>query len=266
MPIYVILSYYFLVHLHVISIIFNLTCNWKTSRFEESLFFVGNTFWAAQKVFRVFYIKNFADWKPHVWNSIKADYGFYTEEEDDDDVDFSPSPGLATLHPSCSSVPLNSTSTDSTQSAKGAEAKLDKILNMLNTEEEKKNLREVFKCLICRETACSLMLSCNTGCGRFLGCFSCLFHVESCPVCRGSLPCVTDRKPLLIPGLATILGVPEISLKSALKQLGAIPEETSDDSDFDEESTLSSVRGRVRNLENSATRDTTMDRPDGSAA
>ena len=61
-------------------------------------FFIGASFWAAQKVFRVFYIKNFAEWKPHVWNSIKADYGFHSDEEEDGDdlVDFSrmPSPGL----------------------------------------------------------------------------------------------------------------------------------------------------------------------------
>ena len=126
----------------------------------------------------------------------------------------------------------------------------------LNGEEEKKNFKEIFKCLLCRETTSSVTLSCTTGCGRFLGCFTCLFPVTSCSLCRENLPCVKSRKPLLIPRLAAFLGVPDISLKSALKQLGAIPVETSDDSDLDEESnTLSSVVRRGGNLDNNATHD-----------
>lgn len=206
----------------------------------------------------MFYIRNFADWKPHVWSSIKADYGYHSEEEDVDDDAVSspvPSPEMARLGTGFVSV------TQSTQSGKGTEAKLDKILEFLNTEEEKKSLKELFKCLICRETASSLMMSCASGCGRFLGCFSCLFNVESCPLCRKDLPCVTDRKPLLIPGLANLLGVPEISLTSALKELGAIPEETgSDSSDIEETNPLSSVH-RGRTTEVNATRD----RNEGSA-
>ena len=52
-------------------------------------------------------MKNFAEWKPHVWNSIKADYGFYSDEEEDDDdlVDFSlSSAGLEVLQPNTSSI------------------------------------------------------------------------------------------------------------------------------------------------------------------
>lgn len=49
--------------------------------------FSGSTFWAAQKVFRSFYIKNFAEWKHHVWSSIKADCGFLTDDDDDYDGD-----------------------------------------------------------------------------------------------------------------------------------------------------------------------------------
>ena len=171
-----------------------------------------------------------------MWNSIKADYGFHSDEEEDDDdlVDFSrmPSPGLEVLQPS------TSTNTSAKGGVKGAEAKIDKILEMLNAEEEKKKLTEVFKCLVCRETSSNVMLSCATGCGRLLGCFKCLFQIENCPLCRKDLPCVTERKPLLIPGIAALLGVPEISLKSALKEAGAIPEENSGDSDLELEESL----------------------------
>ena len=91
-------------------------------------------------------MKNFEEWKPHVWNSIKADYGFYSDEEEDDDdlVDFNlSSPGLEVLQPNTSS------NISAKRSVKGSEAKLDKILEMLNAEEEKKKLTEVFKCLVC---------------------------------------------------------------------------------------------------------------------
>lgn len=180
-------------------------------------------------------MKNFAEWKPHVWNSIKADYGFHSHEEEDDDdlLDFSLSSlGLEVLQPNTSS------NTSAKRSVKGSEAKLDKILEMLNAEEEKKKLTEVFKCLVYRETSSNVMFSCATGCGRLLGCFKCLFQIENCPLCRKDLPCVTERKPLLIPGIAALLGVPEISLKSALKEAGAIPDENSGDSDLELEESL----------------------------
>lgn len=122
------------------------------------------------------------------------------------------------------------------------ESKVDKILDMLHAEEKSKSQREVFNCLICRETASSVMLSGSTGCGQFLGCFSCLFHISNCPNCRATFPCVTEQKPLIIPGLAQFLDVPDISLKSALKQAGAIPTDDTSDSDLEEVSRpLSSV-------------------------
>ena len=47
---------------------------------------------------------------------------------------------------------------------------------------------------------------------------------------------MTGRNPVLIPGLSSFLRVPEISLKSALKQLGAIPvNNTNDDSEPERE-------------------------------
>ena len=53
-------------------------CGDKVESIAETLggiaFFEGNTFWAAQKVFRVLYIRNFAELKPYVWNSVKANY------------------------------------------------------------------------------------------------------------------------------------------------------------------------------------------------
>ena len=163
----------------------------------------------------MFYIRNCAEWKPYVWNSIKADYGLHSDDEDDyDDVDFTPK--AIHTRSTTSTVQPGPSRTAYTQRT---DEKLDHILAKSKAEEKRKS-KEIFKCVISCKTILSLMSSCTTGCGVFLGCSTCLFNVESCPLCIENLPNVTERKPLLIPGLPRFLGVPEISLKSALKQLG----------------------------------------------
>lgn len=57
------------------------------------------------------------------------------------------------------------------------------------------------------------------GCGRLLGCFTCFYNIQRCPFCRKYLQLKIDRQPLIIPGLSKILGVPEITLKSAMSQI-----------------------------------------------
>ena len=49
-----------------------------------------------------------------------------------------------------------------------------------------------------------------TGCGQLIGC--------DCPLCRVSLPDPELRKPMKVSGLAGILGIPDISVTSALRE------------------------------------------------
>ena len=114
------------------------------------------------------------------------------------------------------------------------EKKVDQVIRMLNKEEEKSLLKEVFKCSICLETCSNLMTSCTNpkGGGRLLGCFICFYKIDTCPLCRSDLTPPKDRKPLIISGLESILGVPEISLASALSQPNA--QTTGSDSEDDD--------------------------------
>lgn len=114
------------------------------------------------------------------------------------------------------------------------EDKVDQIITMLKKEGKKKSLKEVFKCSICLETCSNLMTSCThpKGCGRLLGCFACFYDVLKCPLYRNELPPPKERKPLIISGLESILGVHAISLASALSQVGS--QNVSSDSDDDD--------------------------------
>ena len=119
---------------------------------------------------------------------------------------------------------------------------------MLSKEEEKSSLREVFKCSICLETCSNLMTSCThpKGCGRLLGCFICFFKIEKCTLCRKDLCPAKERKPLIISGLEGILGVPEISLASAMSQIyGRNTFSDSDDDDLMESLPLATARASV---------------------
>ena len=91
---------------------------------------------------------------------------------------------------------------------------------MLNKEEKKSSLKEVFRRSICLETCSNLMTSCTNpkGCGRLLGCF---YKIDTCPLHHSDLTPPKERKFLIISGLESVLGVPEISLASALSQLNA---------------------------------------------
>ena len=199
-----------------------------------SRFNSGHAYWNSQKIFRAMYTNNFREWRPHLWQSIKKDYGFQSDVMEDacyegEEVNGSTSSISATKH--FSSPCINSSS---------LEGKVDQIITMLSKEEEKSSLKEVFKCSICLETCSNLMTSCthSKGCGRLLGCFICFYHVDKCPLCRKELPPSKERKPLIISGLESILGVPAISLSSALSQISSqnIPSDSDDDDDLMHES------------------------------
>lgn len=188
----------------------------------------GHAYWNSQKIFRAMYTNNFNEWRPHLWQSIIKDYGFQSDIIEDDylegeEANESTSNFSATK--SFSTACVNSSS---------LEDKVDQIITMLKKEEEKKSLEEVFKCSICLETCSNLMTSCThpKGCGRLLGCFTCFYDVLKCPLCRNELPPPKERKPLIISGLESILGVHAISFASALSQVGS--QNVSSDSDDDD--------------------------------
>ena len=59
---------------------------------------------------------------------------------------------------------------------------------------------------------------CVTGCGQLIGWFLCASKIEDCPLFRVSLPDPQLRKPMKVSGLAGILGIPDLSVTSALRE------------------------------------------------
>ena len=92
------------------------------------------------------------------------------------------------------------------------------IKDNIESNKEVKKLKQVFTCVICKQTSAAVMYFCVTGCGQLIGCFLCASKIEDCPLCRVSLPDPQLRKPLKVSGLAGILGIPDISVTSALSK------------------------------------------------
>ena len=90
------------------------------------------------------------------------------------------------------------------------------IKDNIESNKEVKKLKQVFTCVICQQTSVAVMYCCVTGCGQLIGCFLCASKIEDCPLCRVSLPDPQLRKPMKVSGLAGILGIPDISVSSAL--------------------------------------------------
>ena len=114
---------------------------------------------------------------------------------------------------------------------------MEEIKDSMEARKEFKKLKEVFQCVICQSTCAASMYFCITGCGQLIGCFLCVSKIEDCPLCRLSLPDVQIRKPMFVSGLATLLDIPEISMRSALKEanlLSSPPNEADDDIDDNE--------------------------------
>ena len=180
------------------------------------------------------YKNNFQEWRPLVWQSIKRDYGFAGSDDMEDGLFESEDLAMPSTSSSCNSSTNQQFKPSTCTNSSSLEKKVDQILSMLNKEEEKSSLKEIFKCSICLETCSNLMTSCTNpkGCGRLLGCFICFYKIDKCPLCRSDLSPSKERKPLIISGLASILGLPEISLASALSQVTT--QNTGSDSEDDD--------------------------------
>ena len=92
------------------------------------------------------------------------------------------------------------------------------IKDNIESNKEVKRLKQVFTCVICQQTCGAVMYFCVTGCGHLIGCFLCASKIEDCPLCRVSLPDPELRKPMKVSGIAGILGIPDISVTSALRE------------------------------------------------
>ena len=118
---------------------------------------LGHAYWNSQKIFRVMYKDNFQEWRPHVWQSIKRDYGFGSDVNEDDLFE-SEDPAIPSTSNSVTNA-QNKPSTCTTLST--LEKKVDQVIRMLSKEEEKSSVKEVFKCSIRLETCSNLMTSCR---------------------------------------------------------------------------------------------------------
>ena len=111
---------------------------------------------------------------------------------------------------------------------------MEEIKDGMESRKEFKKFKELFKCVICQSTCAASMYFCVTGCGQLIGCIICVSKVEDCPLCRLSLPDPQIRKPMFVSGLATLLGIPEISMISALREANLISTpQNEDDDDID---------------------------------
>lgn len=104
-----------------------------------------------------------------------------------------------------------------------------------NQERSLKSSRNYSNVLfVSQHVSAASMYFCVTGCGQLIGCFICVSKVEDCPLCRLSLPDPQIRKPMFVSGLATLLGIPEISMISALREANLISTpQNEDDDDID---------------------------------
>lgn len=108
---------------------------------------------------------------------------------------------------------------------------MEEIKDNMGARKEFEKLKELFQCVICQSTCAASMYFCVTGCGQLIGCFLCVSKLEDCPLCRLSLPDVQIRKPMFVSGLATLLDIPEISMKSALREANLLSVPENDDID-----------------------------------
>lgn len=92
------------------------------------------------------------------------------------------------------------------------------IKDNIESNKEVKRLKQVLTCVICQQTCGAVIYFCATGCGQLIGCFLSASKIEDCPLCRVSLPDPELRKPMKVSGLAGILGIPDISVTSALRE------------------------------------------------
>ena len=95
---------------------------------------------------------------------------------------------------------------------------LKEIKETLQVKKEKKRVKDIIKCVICRSTCAASLYFCVAGCGQLIGYFYCTSRLEDCPLCRVSLPDAEIRKPLKISGLAEFFGISNISMTSALRE------------------------------------------------
>ena len=136
-----------------------------------------------------------------MWLSIKGDYGFeYDDKEDNVEESDEANPAVSNISKYIDesdeakpgpSKNLSGTDQYPHSSSSKLEKKIDHIIQMLTKVREMSSVKEVFKCTICMETCCNLMTACthSKGCGRLLGCFTCLYTDEEMPfLLQGPVP------------------------------------------------------------------------------
>ena len=90
------------------------------------------------------------------------------------------------------------------------------IKNIKKEEKEscRQNLLNLFKCVVCFESAPNSYMSCPF-CGRYLGCYKCISELNRCPICRRKFQCNVchcnfPKSPLFIPGIGECISLLEV--------------------------------------------------------
>ena len=88
--------------------------------------------------------------------------------------------------------------------------------NIKKEEKEscRQNILNLFKCVVCFESAPNSYMSCPV-CGRYFDCFKCISELNRCPICKRKFQCNIchcnfPKKPLFIPGIGEYLSLPEV--------------------------------------------------------
>lgn len=166
----------------------------------------------------------FKIYKPAAFNLIKMDYGIIDDDEAMDNL-FGNClfPGLDdvtdNISPLTNGIIVKDNIVDNGineslktfMSQEYAKIKSDMTMSQRNI---KKDLVDLFKCLVCFESRPNSYSSCHF-CGRYLGCHNCIAKLSKCPICRKNFKCERcsfrlPRKALFIPSIEDVLPLPAI--------------------------------------------------------
>ena len=180
----------------------------------------------------------FKSWQPQLYHTIKKDYpSLWNDSHDDTDMgsNFETNENdLLDLFGGVSPLPSNTpmatgvNSTSNRFNSYVSNSELKEILLTIkyavgvqlpeisanssnstgsNTElnDFLAKIRDCFRCVICLESDFTSITFCYI-CGRFLGCYECVIHLEKCPMCRKdfNVKCTSCSSVIDVPRMQTL--------------------------------------------------------------
>ena len=150
-------------------------------------FLLGFVNWNNKTFFRAMEKDAFKKWQTNIYNAIKKDYGDNSSYHRLPYVpDFSPTTSgntyvsnqeLKDLILALTNFVASSATTNNDNTTENVSATLTELPAFTA------KINDCLKCVICFEKNLQ-SLSCCIHCGRFIGCFECIIHVDGSPICQ----------------------------------------------------------------------------------